>query len=218
MKKKIVISLLVSVLIAGCGSSSATSSTTETTSETDTEEVIVNEGIEPITITSSVEMNVEDENPDMSGYEWLAYTSPFQEISFDESIRFMEEGGTGIIFYGAEWCAFCQRAIAVLGEAAYDADVTIYYVSLTDRSVSLEQLIELCNRLDWIEWTEEEDGTKSPNFQIPEVIAVKDGEVIGHHLSLVDSFTLVDNTSQMDEDQRNELYNIYLDLFASAAD
>lgn len=46
---------------------------------------------------------------------------------------------------------------------------------------------------------------------VPEVVAIKDGKIVDHHLSLVDSFdSSVQN--EMNEDQKLELINIYLDM------
>ena len=54
-----------------------------------------------------------------------------------------------------------------------------------------------------------EDG--EPVMYVPEVVAIKDGKIVGHHLSLVDSFdSSVQN--EMNEDQKLELINIYLDM------
>ena len=51
---------------------------------------------------------------------------------------------------------------------------------------------------------------------MPEVVAVKDGKIVGHHLGVVDDFTLDTNNLseyQVTDDQVKELKNIYLDLF-----
>ena len=54
-----------------------------------------------------------------------------------------------------------------------------------------------------------EDG--EPVMYVPEVVAIKDGKIVDHHLSLVDSFdSSVQN--EMNEDQKLELINIYLDM------
>ncbi len=210
--KKSVLLLTVALLLSGC------KSTTQIAQEiVNSEETAVTTTENAISITNPLEMNILDENPDMSGYIWLAHSEVFQEISFDESIRFLEEGGTGILFYGAEWCNFCQRAVVELGQQASDAGVTVYYVSLTDRSVDMDEITRLCEKFDWMEWTEE-DGERLPNFQIPEVIAVKNGEIQGHHLSLVDDFVITDANSQMNADQKKVLRAIYNELFLSIAD
>ena len=46
---------------------------------------------------------------------------------------------------------------------------------------------------------------------VPEVVAIKDGEIVGHHLSLVDSFD-GSKQNEMNEDQKSELQNIYVEL------
>ena len=61
-----------------------------------------------------------------------------------------------------------------------------------------------------------ETGEEKPVMEVPEVVAVKDGKIVGHHLGVVDDFTLDTNNLseyQVTDDQVKELKNIYLDLF-----
>lgn len=174
-----------------------------------------------VTITNPIEINVLNEQADMSGYQFLEDSEPaFTEISLQESIRFFSEGGSGIIVYSADTCPFCNRAIPVLNEALKEKGVRAYYVDTnqmiaSDQATSMEIYNELCS---YIESIFETDENGDPIFQIPEVIAVKNGEIVGHHLSLVDSFTLEDSETQMTDEQKEELKTVYLDLITSIAD
>ena len=54
-----------------------------------------------------------------------------------------------------------------------------------------------------------ETGKIEPAMYVPLVIAVKDGEIVDHHTSLVSSFDLVDDDTVMTEEQNEELAGYY---------
>ncbi len=208
--------VLAACMLAGCSSSAGSSASASASAETEYPEV---------TITSPIEITIKNENPDMSGYQFFDDPDPaLKEISFTEATRLIEEGGSGMILYSATWCPFCQRAIPQVNYVAKQMGVTVYYVCLNndaEHAVSTEELNELCRNLDWIEWQKDEanpDGPELPDFQIPLLIGVKNGKITGHHLSLVDSFSLTDENSQMNTDQIAELRGIYAQMIEDTAD
>ena len=146
----------------------------------------------------------------MSGYTWLQDDSPaYEEITLAESIRMFTEKGTGVLYYGKVGCPWCQRAVPVMDEAAKESGITIYYVDVaqTVAKADYDTLVTYISSIF------EKDAEGNPMFQVPEVIAVKDGQIVGHHLSLVESFTLNNENDQMNDDQKQELLNIYLEMF-----
>ncbi len=177
-------------------------------------------GSEPVTITNAVDLELLSDHPDMSGYQWLTDPDPaFAEISLKESIRMFSEGGSGILYYGRTGCHWCQRAVPVLNEVAKEKGVTVYYVNvgnqISEDPAEGKMLYDtLCSYIDVI--FEVEDGERL--FQIPEVISVKNGEIMGHKLSLTDDFEIKDENSQMNEEQTEEMRNIYRLLMNLAAD
>lgn len=210
--------ILGACMLAGCSSSDGTAASGSASASAET--------VYPqVTITSPIEITIKDENPDLSGYQFFEDPDPvLKEITFTEATRLIEEGGSGLILYSATWCPFCQRAIPQVNYVAKQMGVTVYYVCLNndaEHAVSTEELNELCRNLDWIEWEKDEanpDGAELPNFQIPLFLGVKNGEITGHHLSLVDSFSLVDENSQMNSDQIAELRGIYAQIIEDTAD
>lgn len=177
------------------------------------------------TITNPVDLVTTE--ADMSGYQWLYDTDPpFVETSFQESIRMFTEKGSGILYYGRTNCPWCQRAVPVLDAVAKETGVTVYYIDAqkplataadgsVDAARSQAVYQELLGYISSILETGE-DG--EPSFQIPEVIGVKNGEIVGHHLSLVDSFSLDSDDAQMNEEQTAELEDIYRQIIAATAD
>ena len=94
--------------------------------------------------------------------------------------------------------------------AASQLGITIYYIDVS-KQVAEADYNELCTHLNEIF---EKDSEGNPEFQVPEVVAVKDGRITGHHLSLVDGFSINEtDTNQMDNKQTKELLDIYLDIF-----
>ena len=177
------------------------------------------------TITNSVDLVTSE--ADMTGYQWLYDTDPpFVETTFQESIRMFTEKGSGILYYGRTNCPWCQRAVPVLDEVAQETGVTIYYIDASqplataaDGSVDATKSQEVYQELlGYISPILEKDEDGKPAFQIPEVIGVKNGEIVGHHLSLVDSFSLDSEDAQMNDEQVAELKDIYRRIIVATVD
>ena len=166
-----------------------------------------------VTITNSVELNTYD--ADMSGYKWLYDSEPaFTEITLEESIRIFKEEGSGILYYGYVGCPWCERAVPILNKVAKETGVTVYYIN-----VHFQTTMEAYNELmTYISPILEKDSEGEPVFKVPEVIAVKDGEITDHHLALVEDFKIENDDSQMSDSQKKELEDIYLNLIRSAKD
>ena len=150
-----------------------------------------------VTITNSVELNTYD--ADMRGYKWLYDSEPaFTEITLD----------------GYVGCPWCERAVPILNKVAKETGVTVYYIN-----VHFQTTMEAYNELmTYISPILEKDSEGEPVFKVPEVIAVKDGEITDHHLALVEDFKIENDDSQMSDSQKKELEDIYLNLIQSAKD
>ncbi len=168
----------------------------------------------PVTITNPVEF--ETLPLVMDGYEFLEDDDPaFIEITLAESVRMFKEKGSGILYYGREGCWWCQRAVPVLNDAAKQMGVTVYYidVNLPTSKEAYDTLESYINSI-----FEKDAETGNPVFKVPEVIGVKEGEIVGHHLSLVSSFDPDGDDAMMNDEQKAELKRIYLDIIAAAGD
>lgn len=170
---------------------------------------------EPKTITITNPVKLTTSTADMSGYTFLQDSSPaFQEITLKESLRMFSEGGTGILYYGKADCGWCTRAVPELNTVAKKYGVTVYYVDVA-QEVTDADYNALLDDISTIFIT---DTTGQKSFLVPEVIAVKNGKIVDHHLSLVDEFEMTDDSSQMDDTERKELQNIYKKLMTEIAD
>ena len=172
-------------------------------------------------ITNPVDIEVVEETADLSGYQWLYDEEPaFSLITLKESIRLFSEKGSGILVYSSDTCHWCNRAMPILNEVLKEYGVKAYYVDTnmpiaSDAAMSRQLYDELCSYIESIFELDDEGNT---SFQIPEVIEVKNGEIVGHHLSLVGSFILSAEEAQMTDGETEELRNIYRELIEEAAE
>ena len=161
-------------------------------------------------------LNVDDSADDLESYTRLTdqERSAFEPVAFDEALKLFDEGGTGMVVYSADWCPYCQRALPVLADVALEENVPVYYVSFSDGSVTADQIDTLSRHLDWIEFAAADDGKEhAASFQIPSVIAVKNGEAVGHHISLFDDLSIQSSDFELNDDQKAQLKDIYKGMF-----
>ncbi len=192
--KKLLYVCAAALVLAGCGKK-----------EEEETGLVIHNAVEPVSVAA-----------DMSGYQWLNDEEPpFLEITPDECMRFFDEGGTGLLYFGRSNCPYCQRAVPELNEVLKELDDTVYYVDVDLSKLSYEKYEELLPYLD-AALAESESGEK--NFLIPDIIAVKEGKIIGNHISLVDDFEFSSGDAQLTDAQKETLRGIYRDLIVSLAD
>ena len=122
--KKILTCLLAVVLLAGCFNKTESKKNTSTSETSNT-----------LTITNPIKLNsTKADMKVISGFAMMSQISKL--ITLKESLRMFEEGGTGILYYGYDECAWCNRAVPELNEVAKELNLTIYYV---DASAKVEK-------------------------------------------------------------------------------
>lgn len=170
---------------------------------------------EKVIITNDVELV--STPADMTVYEWIeGEIADFREITFAESLRLFEEGGSGIVYYGYDDCPWCERAVPVLNEAARETEITVYYVDVYGVfQPTREQFDKL---LTYIEDALVEDDAGEKSFFVPLMMGVKDGVMTDSHVALVDGFVIEEEDDQMTDAQKKTLKDIYLDIIRKTAD
>ena len=192
--KKLLYVCAAALVLAGCGKK-----------EEKETGLVIHNAVEPVSVAA-----------DMSGYQWLNDEEPpFLEITPDECMRFFDEGGTGLLYFGRSNCPYCQRAVPELDVVLNEYDLSVYYVDVDLSKLTYEKYEELLPYLD-AALAESESGEK--NFLIPDIIAVKEGKIIGNHISLVDDFEFSSGDAQLTDAQKETLRGIYRDLIVSLAD
>lgn len=152
-------------------------------------------------------------------------------IGLEEAIDIIKND-TGVIYFGYPSCPWCRNAVPVLLDAASSTSLdTIYYVDAYNiRDVKeidddgnivttnegdrlyddlLKVLDDILDPYTIIDDNGEVIDLGEKRLYVPMVLFVKDGEVVSYHLSTVDSQE--DPSISLNDSQRDELYNIYLD-------
>lgn len=162
--------------------------------------------------------------------------NPIKYSDYDEIIDVIENK-TGIIYLGFPECPWCRSALPVLLEAADENDInTIYYLNILNERdayvVEDDKLVyqtddngnekkgtagyfRLLEALDEhltdyvISYEGKEYETGEKRIYAPTIIFVKEGKVLGLHVSTVESH--MSGFDKMTKDQVEELYGIYED-------
>lgn len=152
-------------------------------------------------------------------------------IGLEEAIDIIKND-TGVIYFGYPSCPWCRNAVPVLLDAASSTSLdTIYYVNAYNirdvKEIDDDGNIVTTNEGDRLyddllgvlddildPYTITDDNGEvidlgEKRLYVPMVLFVKDGEVVSYHLSTVDSQE--DSSISLNDSQRDELYNIYLD-------
>lgn len=135
--------------------------------------------------------------------------NPIKYVGFEELMNIFTSG-TGVIYFGFPGCPWCRNMIPVLFEVASFNNInTIYYFNPRDiRTNGDDEYQKLVNILgDYL--LQNDNGEKT--LYVPDVYFVKNGKIIGNHLSTVDSQT--DPYTPLTEEQTKELKDIYQRLF-----
>lgn len=150
--------------------------------------------------------------------------NPMKYSSFEE-IKDVLQNGTGVIYFGFPECPWCRAALPVILESAKEVGVDkIYYLNALDScdKKSLDQegnlITEKEGTKEYYELVEimkdhlgEYTGLEDPTIKrlyFPTVVFVKDGKILGLHVSTVDS--QIDPRNDLTNEQKNELKNIYI--------
>ena len=103
----------------------------------------------------------------------------------------------------------------MLNEAAKELGVHVYYIDCNENY----DLADYNSLTSYIKSTfvTSADGS-SATFYLPDVIAVKNGEITGYHVSLVNGLILSGNETELSEADRVALKNAYIETLSTAKD
>jgi len=123
--------------------------------------------------------------------------------------------GTHIIYFGNPECGWSRRVVPVLTTFANKNKIeTIYYYNFSNlekliNEANNEEKEQLYNSIINIvkDYTTNIDETGSPKLLTPIVFFLKDGNIVGSHYKLVDSY--LDYNADLTNEQTEELVGIY---------
>lgn len=161
------------------------------------------------------DVDLDCDTADMSGYEnFDEEDHVFLEINFDEATKLLEtDDFSGIIYFGYPTCPWCIEALPIMNEVAKGKEQSIYYVNkrsdINQEHPEWEQaatdILDAAYGLD-----KDDDG--NPRIYVPEVIVVKDGEVVAHHMGTLDEHDATER--KMTDDEKAEVKEIYEEMFS----
>jgi thiol-disulfide isomerase/thioredoxin len=95
----------------------------------------------------------------------------------DEILKILQ-GGSGVVYFGAPWCPWCQKYVIHLNDVAKANDIEkIFYYNITnDRKNNTEFYQKVVSILGD---TLDKDSEGNPRVFIPETVVVLKGKVIG---------------------------------------
>lgn len=152
------------------------------------------------------------EPSDMSGYTFLDQSKAncFINSSFESVVNMFINETSGIVFIGYTGCEWCQRAVPVVADLGQEKNSIIYYVNVANEDStgdSYKQFKALAKEVL------EEDDVGEKRLMVPVVIGIKDGKIVDYHVSTVDSFEIEDETSNLNEEQHDELLSYYEEIY-----
>lgn len=136
-------------------------------------------------------------------------------IPFNNHIEYIEgkkiietlKTKTGIVYFGYNSCPWCRNVIGLLIETANENKIKpIYYVDIHHAIDNVkEELKEYLK--DYLRVDEE---TKEKVLAVPDVYFIKNGKIIGHHISTIKSYK--NPYKGMNDQQKKELKGIYQEI------
>lgn len=159
--------------------------------------------------------DIDCETADMEGYEGFQDENHvFLNITFQQANEFIEdESFRGIIYFGFDTCPWCIEAVPIMNKVAKADGLSIYYVNKKSEEnlANPEWLEETTALLDKAYGLDlDDDGT--PVLYVPEVIVIKDGVIVDHHMGTLDDHDATKR--KMTTAEQKELQSIYEDMFA----
>lgn len=158
--------------------------------------------------------DIDCEVASMEGYEGFEDTDHvFLDINFDKANTYIQdENFTGIIYFGFATCPWCIHALPIMNDVAKSLDLNVYYVDKkSEENEANPEWLETTTKLLDEAYGLEKDDDGNPRIYVPEVIVVKNGEVIDHHLGTLDDHDATER--EMSDTEKTELTSIYEKMF-----
>lgn len=184
--KKWVMVLLCGLLFSGC----------MTKTETQFKEYDVPQGDHKVIELMNVPV-------DMTEYQGFTDENHiFSRTTMKESFRLVDEGATGILYFGYNTCPYCLKVVPILNDLAKKYGQRVYYIDVFNEqdTISDEDIDRYLNM--YVDFLEKDEG--EPVFYVPQVFVIVNGQVIDGHVGAVDSYDPSTQT-QLTKDQKEEL-------------
>lgn len=142
-------------------------------------------GCNTVEVTKVKDDNDTDSIKFKDEYETVSNNNLYEYTTYNNIMETLKEG-TGIIYLGFPSCALCKEITPILNEAAEEKEIeSIQYYNFKDiRENDTEEYKVLLDLLsDYLI----EDENKNKRLTAPTVIFVKDGEVKGNYIGVINN-------------------------------
>lgn len=167
----------------------------------------------PVDINQNV-CGFECEASDMQEYASLqGVDHVFLDVNYEEALALLKNKSfSGILYYGYPACPWCDEAVVEMNDAAKSLNVSIYYVNKkSDFNLLHPELEKETETFLNAYYTLDKDEDGNPHLYVPEVVVVKDGVVIDHHLGTFEEHDA--HKRKLSDDEKTKLENVYLMMF-----
>ncbi|MBW9212861.1 MULTISPECIES: hypothetical protein [Terrabacteria group] len=166
----------------------------------------------PLKIESSV--SLKGDNLDAKAYAKLpGKLGSFQKVSFQQALKFIQDKGTGMFYFGKVDSLYEQAILPELNEAMKRSNVSVYYIS-TNEEVKEKDYQEMVKLLAS---SLKKDKKGNLIFLTPFVVSVKQGKVVDSQISLKNNQIIKDEKDTLSNDVKKEMQNRYLEMFKKIA-
>ncbi len=127
-------------------------------------------------------------NPDSSMTDAQKFASEYRNVSDDnlyeyatnQQILDIFEKGSGLVYFGFPECPWCQQFVPIINEAAKQEGLDkIYYFNIRDARTKNDETYQKI--VDYLKEYLPKDEDGNPRISVPDVTAVKNGEIVGRY-------------------------------------
>ncbi|MBR5207412.1 MAG: conjugal transfer protein TraF, partial [Erysipelotrichaceae bacterium] len=94
----------------------------------------------------------------------------FRRTTMKESFRLVDEGATGILYFGYNTCPYCLKVVPILNDLAKKYGQMVYYIDVFNEQDTISDA-DIERYLDvYVDFLEKEDG--EPVFYVPQVFVI----------------------------------------------
>lgn len=149
-----------------------------------------------------------EETADMSSYEVNLENNRYIPKSQEETLKMIQDKEDGIFYFGRPTCPWCVEIVPILNEVAASKDLYVYYVDTSEKDETIFPQIE--DAFKEVLTNFDEEG--NPKMYVPEVIVMKEGKAVDHHIGTLDEHDAHERKMTSDEiDQVTKIYEILLE-------
>lgn len=137
----------------------------------------------------------------------------FLDTTYEQAIQKLEDDKfSGILYYGYPSCPWCEEAVIIMNDVANDLEQNIYYVNKkSEDSLNHPELEQKTIKILDEAYGLEKDDEEQPRLYVPEVVVIKKGKIIAHHMGTVEGHDAKER--KMNDDEKLLLTSIYEKMF-----